>query len=137
MAQSSRVLVGIIGGAFAALAQPFENVWQRHVNDWCAWHEQISLPQTLPEPVRQQVSTSAMVLRVHQDKTYHGALVASLSIPWGNGRDDLGGYHLVWPRDLAEAAAGLLALGAILAIAFRAYLRPDMILEFTNWVLCL
>lgn len=29
------------------------------------------------------------------------------------GDEDLGGYHLVWPRDLVEAAGGLLALGAV------------------------
>ena len=41
-------------------------------------------------------------------------MIASLSIPWGfsKGDDDLGGYHLVWPRDLVESAGGLLAVGA-------------------------
>jgi glucoamylase len=35
-------------------------------------------------------------------------------MPWGadKGDADLGGYHLVWPRDLVEAAGGLLAAGA-------------------------
>jgi glucoamylase len=43
-----------------------------------------------------------------------GAIIASLSIPWGSskGDDDLGGYHLVWPRDLVEVAGGLLAAGS-------------------------
>ncbi len=41
-----------------------------------------------------------------------GAIVASLSIPWGNTRNDLGGYHLVWSRDLVESAGALVALGA-------------------------
>ena len=41
-------------------------------------------------------------------------MIASLSIPWGfdKGDEDLGGYHLVWPRDLVENAGGLLAAGA-------------------------
>jgi glucoamylase len=41
-------------------------------------------------------------------------VIASLSIPWGfnKGDEDLGGYHLVWPRDLVETAIGLLAAGA-------------------------
>jgi len=52
-----------------------------------------------------------MVLRVHQDKIYPGAMVASLSIPWGNTKSDVGGYHLVWPRDLVECAGALSALG--------------------------
>ena len=38
-------------------------------------------------------------------------MVASLSVPWGNQGDERGGYHLVWPRDLAECAQALLALG--------------------------
>ena len=40
-------------------------------------------------------------------------MVASLSVPWGNSSDDIGGYHLVWPRDLVESAGALLALGAL------------------------
>jgi glucoamylase len=58
--------------------------------------------------------TSMMVLRVHRSKHFLGAGVASLSVPWGEVRDDddLGGYHLVWPRDLVEEAFGLLAGGA-------------------------
>ena len=54
-----------------------------------------------------------MVLRVHQDKTYPGAMVASLSVPWGNTREEREGYHLVWPRDLCESAGALLAVGAL------------------------
>jgi len=58
--------------------------------------------------------TSTMVIRTHESKDLPGGVVASLSIPWGSskGDDDLGGYHLVWPRDLVEAAGGLLAAGA-------------------------
>ena len=43
-----------------------------------------------------------------------GGLIASLSIPWGfsKGDNDLGGYHLVWSRDMVETAGGLLAAGA-------------------------
>ena len=59
-----------------------------------------------------QFVLSSMVLRTHRDKTYPGAMTASLSVPWGNSRDDLGGYHLVWPRDLVQCATALLAFGA-------------------------
>ncbi len=54
-----------------------------------------------------------MVLRAHQDKTYPGAMVASLSVPWGNTREERPGYHLVWPRDLVESSGALLAVGAL------------------------
>ncbi|HEX9107173.1 MAG TPA: glycoside hydrolase family 15 protein, partial [Longimicrobiales bacterium] len=38
-----------------------------------------------------------------------GAIVASLSTPWGNSSDSQGGYHLVWTRDCTESALALLA----------------------------
>ena len=40
-------------------------------------------------------------------------MVASLSIPWGEakGDEDLGGYHLVWTRDMVNSTTGLLASG--------------------------
>lgn len=99
--------------AFSALTEPFVQAWEHHVAAWRAWQGRLHCPGDLPAAVRDQVSTSAMVLRVHRDKTYPGALVASLSIPWGNSHDDLGGYHLVWPRDLVESAGAFLALGEV------------------------
>ncbi|SDT32007.1 glucan 1,4-alpha-glucosidase [Bradyrhizobium canariense] len=61
---------------------------------------------------RYRVSTA--VLSTHRDEA-SGAIIASLSIPWGFSKsdDDLGGYHLVWPRDLVETAGGLLAAGGV------------------------
>ena len=57
--------------------------------------------------------TSFNVLLAHEDKRYPGALIASLSIPWGEakGDEDTGGYHLVWPRDMVNSATGLMAAG--------------------------
>lgn len=57
---------------------------------------------------------SHSILLAHEDKTYDGALIASLSIPWGESRNDeeVGGYHLVWTRDLYHSATGLLAAGS-------------------------
>jgi glucoamylase len=56
---------------------------------------------------------SYSVLLAHEDKTFPGAFIASLSIPWGHakGDSDRGGYHLVWTRDLVHTALGLLAAG--------------------------
>lgn len=56
---------------------------------------------------------SHRLLLAHEDKTYPGAMIASLSIPWGEakGDEDRGGYHLVWTRDLVSSATGLLASG--------------------------
>jgi glucoamylase len=56
---------------------------------------------------------SRTLLLSHEDKTYAGALIASASIPWGDamGDEDLGGYHLVWVRDMVNSATALLASG--------------------------
>jgi glucoamylase len=50
-------------------------------------------------------------VHVHEDATFPGAIVASLATPWGMAHDDPGGYHLVWPRDCAESALALAAIG--------------------------
>lgn len=102
--------------AASALQQSFEEAWQSHCRAWEDWFQEgrRHLPRgsTLPGALEEQFRTSAMVLRSHMDKTFTGAMVASLSIPWGNRGEERGGYHLVWPRDLVECAGALLALGA-------------------------
>jgi len=57
--------------------------------------------------------SSFSLLLAHEDKSYPGALIASLAIPWGEARGDKdqGGYHLVWTRDMVNSASALLAAG--------------------------
>lgn len=56
---------------------------------------------------------STAVLKTHESKRFPGAFVASLSVPWGFARGDqaIGGYHVLWPRDLVEVAMAKLASG--------------------------
>ena len=102
--------------ALSDLFKPFESSWQRQVSEWTGWHEQcaarVRFPERLPAECLEQFKLSTMVLKVHQDKIFPGAMVASLSVPWGNTHEEREGYHLVWPRDLCECAAALLAVGA-------------------------
>jgi len=104
--------------AASALQQDFDTLRDTEIARWQAWHahtdagRDLGLPAHDGEPLRDALRASATVLRVHRDMTFRGAMVASLSIPWGNSKGDLGGYHLVWPRDLVESAGALLALGA-------------------------
>ena len=102
--------------ALTALCEPFENSWERQLTAWTRWHAncepESTLPPDLPDNCAEQFRISTMVLRAHRDKIYPGAMVASLSVPWGNSHDELEGYHLVWPRDLVECAGALLAVGA-------------------------
>ncbi len=128
--------------ALSSLAEPFEPMWEQQRAAWSAWHaarEAGSPPMDLPDALGEQLRHSAQVLKTHYDKTFPGAMVASLSVPWGNQGEERGGYHLVWPRDLAECAQALLALGgAAEARAVLAYLlatqNPDGHWHQNQWL---
>jgi glucoamylase len=96
--------------AASSLSEGYGSVRERFVAGWSEWGGRLKLPAPTPE-LGSEACLSATVLRIHEDSTYPGALVASLSIPWGNTHNDPGGYHLVWTRDAVEAAFGLLAAG--------------------------
>jgi glucoamylase len=103
--------------AAASLLDGFGAARDAYVGEWREWqreHDPVATTRGEAAVVESRARTSAMVIRAHEDKTFPGATIASLSIPWGfnKGDDDLGGYHLVWPRDMAETAGALLALGA-------------------------
>ncbi|HXL97758.1 MAG TPA: glycoside hydrolase family 15 protein, partial [Steroidobacteraceae bacterium] len=107
--------LGFAGSAFGArtrartaLAAPFDALREEFLQDWKDWGARLRLPRpddTLGDAGLQ----SAAVLKIHEDRAYPGAVVASLSVPWGNSTDTLGGYHLVWPRDATLTAFALLA----------------------------
>jgi glucoamylase len=100
--------------ALSSLMDGFEAAREQYVAQWQRWQDR--LPdvggQKLDGHSLHRVSTA--VLRTHEAKRFPGGIIASLAIPWGfnKGDNDLGGYHLVWPRDLVETAGGLLAAGA-------------------------
>jgi glucoamylase len=84
---------------------------------------------------------SRCVLLAHEDKIFEGAIIASMSIPWGEtkGDNDLGGYHLVWTRDLAQSATALLASGQMgtpaRALIWLAVIqRPDGSFPQNSWI---
>ena len=95
--------------ARAALAEGFPAQLLRFVMPWQRW--QSARDGVAPGKLS---DVSAAVIRTHESKLIPGALLASLAVPWGfsKGDDDLGGYHLVWPRDMVQSAGGLLAAGA-------------------------
>jgi glucoamylase len=100
----------------ASLNDGFERARVQYEEQWRRWHATLwAPPPSDPSSPRPDLfAVSATVLRAHESKKFPGGMVASLSIPWGmsKGDEDLGGYHLVWPRDLVETAGGLLAAGA-------------------------
>jgi glucoamylase len=116
-------------GTQASLKSGFQTV---QTNYQTRWHGYLDSLGDRPESVsgsallRSTYDVSAMMMRAHEDKTYHGASIASPSMPWvwggvgakGNslldnrGPDDTSGaYHLVWARDLYQAATTMLAMG--------------------------
>ncbi|MDF2996839.1 MAG: glucan 1,4-alpha-glucosidase [Xanthobacteraceae bacterium] len=102
--------------ALCSLQDGFDAARKGFVQGWRAWQSGL-LPLDRPEGPS-NINTyraSTTVLAIHQPNSFPGAIIASLSIPWGfnKGDEDLGGYHLVWPRDLVENAGGLLAAGAV------------------------
>ena len=101
--------------ARASLLDGFDSALEEYLEGWRSWQKGIPRPGPADRGRSKLYWTSAAVLRIHEEKRFPGGVVASLSIPWGasKGDDDLGGYHLIWPRDLVEAAGGLLAIGAL------------------------
>lgn len=94
--------------ARTALAADFDALRSTFIEDWHAWGAALSLPRP-DETLGNAAELSAAVLKIHEDRAYPGAVVASLSVPWGNSSESLGGYHLVWPRDASLTAFALLA----------------------------
>ncbi|MGE0130579.1 MAG: glucan 1,4-alpha-glucosidase [Blastocatellales bacterium] len=99
--------------ALAALQEDFDLTLEEYVAEWRRWRQTLRVPPTATDP-HDLYSISLMLMRVHEAKKFPGGIIASLSVPWGynKGDEDLGGYHLVWPRDLVEAGSALLAAGA-------------------------
>ena len=102
----------------AALLEDYAELRGHYVAQWKTWQDGlIKLDQ--PQRSGDLYRTSAAVLRTHESKDFLGGVIASLSIPWGfnKGDEDLGGYHLIWPRDLVETAGAMLAAGAVIDAA--------------------
>jgi glucoamylase len=97
-----------------SLAEPFEVHREAYVRQW---QRTVVKPKSdfskFTSDGGHMYRLSRCILLAHEDKTFQGALVASMSIPWGEtkGDNDLGGYHLVWTRDLVQSATALLASG--------------------------
>jgi glucoamylase len=97
-----------------ALSIPFLQHRTRFIEEW---HRAMP-PSRFAEYSKDEgrlMRASHGVILAHEDKTYSGAFIASASIPWGASKsdDDLGGYHLVWTRDMVQSATALMACGRI------------------------
>ena len=98
---------------FQALGTPFDEHQKRYTEQWDRTSaHQLPLEKVSSDKGNLYHSSFSLIL-AHEDKSYPGALIASLSIPWGEaaGDKDQGGYHLVWTRDMVNSASALLASG--------------------------
>lgn len=98
--------------ANAALMRGYDSIARDFAHGWKIYHDGLRDLSHQGEDGGRLFHSSANVLRAHEDKTQPGAMIASLSIPWGDalGDDNIGGYHLVWPRDMVNSATARLAL---------------------------
>ena len=96
-----------------ALSRPFQESLCTFRSKWQRTSKRYGLMQKLKCADSKLFERSVNLLLAHEDKSYPGAMIASLSIPWGEekGDEELGGYHLVWTRDLVQCATALMAVG--------------------------
>ncbi|MFN7943803.1 MAG: glucan 1,4-alpha-glucosidase [Blastocatellia bacterium] len=101
--------------ARAALLRDFDQMTREYVRGWQDYQARCLDLGAVSDSGFDPYRVSTAVLKTHEATIFPGAMIASLSIPWGTakGDEDLGGYHLVWPRDLVESAGGLLAAGDV------------------------
>jgi glucoamylase len=97
-----------------SLADGFDRVAAEYADEWHAYQKPLRHFDRKTVAGHNSYRISTAVLRSHESPSFPGGFIASLSIPWGStkGDDDLGGYHLVWPRDLVQTASALIACGA-------------------------
>jgi glucoamylase len=100
--------------AWASLLDGFKLCKERYLDEWKQWQQKFHNVKTAGNATGKLFRSSATVLRVSEAKSFPGGLIASISIPWGTAEANksLGGYHVVWPRDLVESCGGFMALKA-------------------------
>ena len=124
-----RTQAGALGVAGMSLKPSFASTMATYVHGWSSYDARLKRPPstitgltaTQVTDLKRRYYLSADVLKASEDKTFPGAIVASLASPWGqsvaagnnvNGTPVyFGSYREVFPRDLYEAFTGLLTDG--------------------------
>ncbi len=98
---------------FQSLTFTYEDQKGRFQEQWERAHRHLEKLDSFSGDGGMLYRTSYSVIMAHEDKTFEGALTASLSTPWGEiqGDNNEGGYHLVWNRDLYHGSTAALAAG--------------------------
>jgi glucoamylase len=95
--------------ATATLGDDFDGLRTQYDS---AWHTYASGLSTQGNTADDEYFLAAMTLKTMQDKS-NGAMIAGIGTPWGETQGDgnIGGYHLVWSRDLFKFANALITAG--------------------------
>jgi glucoamylase len=116
-----------VATAEASLAGDFAETRATYVKGWKDYDKQLTKPRTEKLPgitgiavkrLEDEYYLSANVIKASEDKTFPGAIVASLASPWGQAvsagdpaNTYFGSYREVFARDLYESWSGLVAAG--------------------------
>ncbi|MGZ8998867.1 MAG: glycoside hydrolase family 15 protein, partial [Allosphingosinicella sp.] len=145
--------------AQASMAGGFPALRTAYINAWKAYAASLQNLSAASGDGGKLYYTSAMVMKAHEDKTFEGGMIASLTVPWGSSstdestgdergilpgsgpdgyKDGPTGYHVVWPRDLYQVATAFIAAGDLTtAESALDYLRS---IQFGsgagNWSFC-
>jgi glucoamylase len=100
--------------ARASLIQGFDAAWKQYRREWETWQKTLRPLDSECASGGNLYRASTAIISTHEAEDFPGGTIASLSIPWGSahGDNDIGGYHLVWPRDGYEACGAMIAAGA-------------------------
>lgn len=108
-----------LGEADGALDRGYETVQSEYAASWRDFLDDKRLPDAVAddEELANQYRSALMTLLAVEDKTYHGASIASPSVPWGeavNAEQPKGyGYNFVWSRDLYQVFTVFDAVGSL------------------------
>jgi glucan 1,4-alpha-glucosidase len=112
---------GTLGTSFGSLTKSYEDGWSDYDAGLISppTHMQ-GVPGDEWQALVDEYYLNANVLKASEDKTFPGALVASLASPWGQAvsagdpnNTYFGSYREVFARDLYEAWTGLMADGDV------------------------
>ena len=130
--------------ALSGMMQTLATDYAAHAKKFVAQWQRAGVPEGLGKfsgDKGKLARISQNVVLTHEDKTYSGAFIASASVPWGASKSDgdLGGYHLVWTRDMVQSATAMLACGraetALRALVYLACTqRPDGSFAQNFWI---
>ncbi|MBD9358362.1 amylase [Methylomonas sp. EbA] len=95
--------------ANATLGSDLNTLEKTFTDDWIAYSQGLNNQKGKADD---QYYLAVMALKSIQDKS-NGAMIAGSGTPWGETSSDsnLGGYHLIWSRDLFKFASALIAAG--------------------------